>query len=116
MAKEDPALDSLLKSILEPETTQPLTTQMVVRQASLFEITVEDLRKVCAKSPGNPKAVAFLASVTGHRLEDKVFVERLDLEAVIKNTDTVVVNSKQMIETAPGTMESVMVQEKILTE
>lgn len=112
----DESLDNLVNEILKPESSQALTTQMVVRSASLFNITVADLRKLCAKFPDNPKAVVFIAATKSHRPEDEVLVERLDLEALIKNVDTVFVNTKQNLETSPGTFEAAVVQTKQLTE
>lgn len=112
----DDNLDNLMKEILEPDSAKVLTTQMVVRQASLFKINVADLRKLCAKFPDNPKSVTFMQSTKSHHVTDEVLVERMDLEALIKNADTYFILSKKDIETSPGVSESVVIQEKQLTE
>ena len=77
-----PADDELIDRILNSPADQPMR-QMIVREASLFTLSVKELRAVCDRNPNHPKARAFRDGTARHRPADEVSVERIDLEALI---------------------------------
>lgn len=85
---------------------------LVVRDGEHFECTKKELKALVDANPKHPLADAFRKAIAVLQDNDKVTVDKADLEAVMDNRKLVVINDTQI---GPDGMSEI-VQRKVLGE
>ena len=107
-------LQNLINTILEDKPVAP-TQQMVVRESATIGVKVSELRAIIQRNPDHPKSQTFRLATADHRGGDTVFVEKIDLEAIIRNRNvTTVVSTEKHVNPESGVESSVPVERKFL--
>lgn len=90
---------------------------MKIHEGEMFEISVADLREACSKNPNHPKAKDFLQNVAAFQPNQMVTVEKVDLEALLKDKQVVFYKGKSKIPKSGSDPESEQdVQRKALAD
>lgn len=107
-----PTLAEANVELQEVAASQPLTVEQViarlegegvsvermhVKEGELVELTKRELLRICAENPSHPHVEVYKRAVSGLLANEKIAVDRIDLDAIIQNKQVEIVPEQRQV-------------------
>ena len=117
-SQRDPVIAELLSRLQENEHTAGQVGVLHVREGQMIEVTVREISAAIKANPDHPKAKDMALGIRGLPANQKLTVEQVDLEAILKNKQVVYIKEMESLPQLPDEEQADVeqVQRKVLED